>query len=115
MSIHDELDVRFTDAFQQMQVFFSWDGKNVFNAFVFKTFDKKVCGFHWYTLIVFTLTNSCNPNFPSSRPMPLFLMPQKGMRGSDFTMELTKTDPRMPFGGIKKSGIGRELGKFGLH
>jgi succinate-semialdehyde dehydrogenase/glutarate-semialdehyde dehydrogenase len=34
--------------------------------------------------------------------------------GMAFVNAIVKSDPRMPFGGIRKSGVGRELSKYGL-
>ncbi len=39
---------------------------------------------------------------------------EKVSDGAYFINELVKSDPRLPFGGTKKSGYGRELAKDGM-
>lgn len=53
--------------------------------------------------------------FTRDRALAEHLAKRRLAAGSVFVNDFVKSDPRLPFGGVKNSGYGRELGEFGIH
>jgi len=60
--------------------------------------------------IPFGLGASAWTNNPESQQRLIRELEARAM----FINGMTKSDPRIPFGGIKRSGFGRELGRMGV-